>query len=209
MDNRIVSIRSGFAVLLAVSVMAGCGNGKDPAELSAAGRPSVALPVALKTYGVDQRDAIRVRMDTARSRLWVLGLEHVRVYDTATKQRIRQVQLPSWSVFDTDCMPDLVLDPSGSAFVSSNVVPQLWRIDADSFEVAVHEITLRGREKWDTGFAALAFTRDGALHALTSTANSLWSIDLAGASAEMIEAYHPPTKGCGLTTVASSRRLAQ
>ena len=199
----------GF-VLLAASAIAGCGNGKDPAELSAAGRPSVVLPVALKTYGVDQREAIRVRMDTARSRLWVLGLEHVRVYDTATKQRIRQVQLPSWSVYDTDCMPDLVLDASGSAFVSSNVVAQLWRIDADSFEVAVHEITLRAREKWDTGFAALAFTRDGALHALTSTANSLWNIDLAKASAEMIDAYHPPTKGCSATLVAtSSRRLSQ
>jgi hypothetical protein len=208
MGNRMVSIRSGFALLLAVSAMAGCGNGKDPAELSAAGRPSVVLPVALKTYGVDQRDAIRVRMDTARSRLWVLGLEHVRVYDTATKQRIWQVELPGWSVYDADCMPDLVVDASGSAFVSSNVVPQLWRIDADSFEVRAQEITLRGRENWDTGFAALAFNRDGALYALTSTANSLWSIDVANASAEMIEAYHPPTKGCSLTTLASSRRVA-
>jgi hypothetical protein len=185
-------------VLLAVSAMAGCGNGKDPAELSMAARPGIMDPVALKTYGVDPREAIRVRLDTSRGRLWVLGLDHVRVYDTVTQKPMRQVELPGWSVFDADCMPDLIVDASGSAFVSSNVVPQLWRIDADSFDVRMHEITLRGREKWDTGFAALAFSPDGALHALTSTANSLWSIDVGEASAEMVEAYHPPTKGCAL-----------
>jgi hypothetical protein len=183
-------------MLLAVSAMAGCGNGKDPAELSTAARPALVDPVALKTYGVDPREAIRVRLDTPRARLWVLGLDAVRVYDTVTKKSIRQVELPGWSVFDADCMPDLVVDASGSAFVSSNVVPQLWRIDGDSFEVGAREITLRGREKWDTGFAALAFTKDGALYALTSTANSLWNIDFTRASAEMIDAYGPGTSRC-------------
>jgi hypothetical protein len=63
----------------------------------------------------------------------------------------------------------------------------------------MHEISLQGREQWDIGFGALAFAADGTLMALTSSANSLWKIDIAKASASMIELYHPPLKACVLT----------
>jgi hypothetical protein len=94
----------------------------------------------------------------------------------------------------------MVLDSSGSAIISSNVQARLWRIDAESFDVKEHEISLHGREQWDTGFGALAFAADGTLYALTSSAGSLWKIDVAKASAGMIEPDSPPSKACAFTT---------
>ena len=34
------------------------------------------------------------------------------------------------------CPPGLAIDPSGAAFVSSSVLPVLWRIDPQRFHVA-------------------------------------------------------------------------
>ena len=129
----------------------------------------------------------------------MLGLDNVRVYDTVKKKLIRRIELPNGSVARFICDPDMVLDSSGSAFISSNVQAKLWRIDADSFEVKEHEISLHGREQWDIGFGALAFAADGALYALTSSAGSLWKIDIAKASASTIDPDNPPSRACALT----------
>jgi hypothetical protein len=188
-----------LVLLFAVTVMMGCSNERNPAHGPTAGRTGndYALP---ETYGAGERDALRIRTDTARNRVWVLGLDDVRVYDTAKKKLIRRIELPNWSVARFICAPDMVLDSSGSAIISSNVQARLWRIDADSFEVKEHEISLHGREQWDTGFGALAFGADGALYALTSSAGSLWKIDVAKASAGMIEPDSPSSKACAFTT---------
>jgi hypothetical protein len=218
MSQGIVSVCGWVVLLFAITVTAGCGKERDsaqrstagrtgtdylmpeaPAQFSMAGRTSIDYPLLLETYGEDERDAIRIKTDPARGRLWLLGIEHVRVYDTVTKKLIRQIALPGWSVLRFACVPNLALDRSGSAFVSSNVQAKLWRIDANSFEVKEHEISLRGREEWDTGFGALAFARDGTLYALTSSLGSVWKIDVAKASASMVHLNHPPSKACAFT----------
>lgn len=181
----------GF-LLLATVVAAGCGNEGNRAQGKAAG-------VAV------ERDALRVRTDTARSRLWVLGLDDVRVYDVASKRLIRQIPLPGWSVARFICDPDLVLDGSGSAIVSSNVQSRLWRVDGGTFQVKEQVISLRERERWDIGFGALAFAADGSLFAVTATANSLWKIDLAGAKGSLVETYHPPLQACAVTAQSVNR----
>lgn len=171
-----------MVLFLVASVIAGCGREGYP------------------EYRMDEQGSLRFRTDAARNRLWALGVDDVRVYDAAKKQLIRKIVLPNWSVARFICDPDMALDSSGSAYISSNVQAKLWRVDADSFEVKEHEISLRGREQWDTGFGALAFATDGALYALTSSAGSLWKIDVAEASASMIEPDNPPSKACAFTT---------
>jgi hypothetical protein len=197
MSNRIVSIRGWLILLVTVTAMAGCGNDGDTHQGSLAGRAESAA-LRQDSQGTSGQD-VRSGTDTARGRLWVLGLGDVRVYDTAKRNLIAKITLPNWYVFGKTCMPDMVLDRSGSAFISSNVMAKLWRIDADSFEVREHEITMQGREHWDIGWGAMVFTSNGTLYALTSTADSLWQIDVAKASASMIEAYHPPLKGCAFS----------
>jgi hypothetical protein len=193
MSHRIIIACIMWISIFAAIVMAGCSDEKSPAQGS----------TAIHTANGDLlRDGLRIRRDPARNRIWLVGLEDVRVYDAGSKRLIRKIRLPSWSVasFDFACMPDMALDRSGSAFVSSNVQAKLWRIDADSFEVKEYEISLLGREQWAIGFGALAFAPNGTLYALTSSAGSLWKIDVAKASASMIEPDSPPSTACVFTT---------
>ena len=191
MSNRIIIACIMWISIFAAIVMSGCSSESAPARSTATAR---AAPADVLNNG------LRIRRDEARNRIWLLGLDGVRVYDSVNGQLIRTIELPNWSVARFICDPDMVLDSSGSAFISSNVQARLWRIDADGFEVKEHEISLHGREQWETGFGALAFAADGALYALASSAGSLWKIDVAKASASMIEPNNPPSRACAFTT---------
>ena len=201
MSNRIVTIRSGLISLFTVAAMAGCGNDGNTFHRSSAGRTDSA-DLQMEWYGMIERDALRIRKDALRNRLWVLTLEEVRVYDTAKKRKrlIRKIELPNWSVAQFICNPDMVLDSSGSAIISSNVQAMLLLIDADSFELREREIRLHDKEQWDTGFRALTFTADGTLLALASMGGSMWKIDSTKASAIMIEFNNKlPLDACAFT----------
>jgi hypothetical protein len=157
-----------------------------------------------------ERDALRIRTDALRNRLWVLTLDEVRIYDTAPprKRLIRKIALPNWSVvgFRHVCMPDMALDRAGSAFISSNAQARLWRIDADSFDLKEYEISFHKRERWDIGFGALAFAADGTLLARTTPGGWLWKIDVTNASAVMIELNNKlPSDECAFTEQLSPR----
>jgi hypothetical protein len=194
MNTRTVSACGGLA-FLAVTALAGCGQEGAVTQASATARTGSESIAS----GARGQDVLRVRTDAARNRRWELAVDDVRIYDASKKTLIRQIALPNWSVAKLVCMPDFALDPSGAAYIVSNVQPKLWRIDADSFAVSEHQIGLQGKERWDIGFGAVAFTSGGALYALTSTANSAWKIDLAKGSASAIEFYSPPMKPCALT----------
>lgn len=196
MSKAIVSVGSLLIMIVLVSLMAVRGNEGVPGHAAGRAGNGLALP---DTYGAGERDALRVKTDTSRGRLWVLGLDDVRVYDAATKKLLRQVALPNWYVAGFICAPDLVVDASGSAYVSSNMLARLWRFDADTLEVRQHDIRLQGREQWDVGFGALAIAENGALYALTSSGGSLWKVDVATATATMIEHDGPPLRGCAFT----------
>lgn len=152
------------------------------------------------TYGLLERDALRIKLDSARNRIWLLGLDGVRVYDTEKKRLARKVLLPNWNVARLACMPDMALDRTGSAYISSNVQSRLWRIDAETLQVDELEISLRGREHWDMGFGALAFAADGNLFALTSMGRWLWRVDIAQGSADLVDPKTSLITVCGLTT---------
>jgi len=145
------------------------------------------------------RDGLRVRRDEPRNRIWLLGLDGVRVYDSGDGRLIKRIELPSWSVARFTCDPDMVLDGSGSAIISSNAQSRLWRIDAGSFAVKEHEIRLQGREQWDAGFSALAVAADGSLIALMSFGGPLWTIDLGSGTARVVDPSKAIFNACGST----------
>lgn len=189
MRNRIIVAFIWWIVIFAAMLMEGCSR-DDPSQGPAATR---AGPSSLL------QDGIRVRRDAVRNRIWLLGLEDVRVYDAANERLIRRVALPNWSVARYACDPDMVLDESGSAIISSNVQARLWRIDGGTFTVSEHDITLHERENWDVGFAALVPAGNGKLLALTSLAGSFWSIDLNKGIAHMAAPAAALQNVCGLT----------
>jgi hypothetical protein len=209
MNNQIVSIRSSLALLLATALTAGCGDtGKDSADFSAAYVGSADL----RNEKQGGQDVLRIREDLVRNRLWVLTSSDVRVYNTAAtgKRLIRTIALPNWSVvgFRNVCMPDLVLDRSGSAFIASNGQARLMRIDADRFALKDYAISFRERDGMDIGFGALAFAADGALFARTTPGGMLWKIDLARSSATMTDVVKKlPADQCAITTQPMTTQL--
>ncbi len=203
MSNRIFSIRGWLILLFAVAAIAGCGNSERRPENSSGGRADSAA-LRQDTQGTSERDVLRIREDLLRNRLWVLTLDEVRVYNTATtgKRLIRKIALPNWSVvgFRNVCMPDMALDRAGSAYISSNGQARLWRIDADRFDLKDYAISFHEKAGRDIGFGALAFAADGTLFARTTPGGLLWKIDIAKASAIMTEVNKKlPLDECAIT----------
>jgi hypothetical protein len=182
MSREIAWVKACGATLLAAAVLVGSG-----------GTISSAQPITGPTA-----EALRTRSDPARGRVWVLGAQDLRVYDAATKKLLRRISLPGWSVARYECRPDLALDASGSAIISNNVVPHLWRVDAQTFKVTEQAIALEGRAGWDIGFGPIAIARGGTVYALTSNGMSLWKVEPGSARAALVETYLPPVKGCTL-----------
>jgi hypothetical protein len=185
-------------IVLVVIVATGCSSREQPS--AAAGHYSSDLRNG--SYRNVERSALRVRKDEARNRHWVLTLQGVRVYDAATKQLIREIALPAWSVARIACDPDMVLDESGSAIISSNAEAKLWRVDGDSYAVGVRDIRLHEREQWDAGFGALAYSADGTLLASTHQGGTLWRVDIEKGSAHIVLAN--ATRTCNLASAPGS-----
>ena len=144
-----------------------------------------------------------VRADPARNRLWVLDHEVISVYDNTNGRQLRRIVLPEWIVLPQrySCLPDLALDSSGTAFVSSNVLPVLWRIDPQRYEVTRIELALDTDTDKDVGFTGLSFAGDGTLLAAGAMAAALWQIDTSAASARKIASYPSVVRGCDPATL--------
>ncbi len=211
MNTGIVSIRSRLILLYTVTAIAGCGDSEKPSQYSSAGRADSA-DLRQDSQVTSERDVVRIRQDLPRNRLWVLTLEDVRVYNTATtgKRLIRKIALPNWSVvgFRNVCMPDLALDRAGSAYISSNGQARLLRIDADRFDVKDYAISFHERQGLDIGIGAVAFAADGTLFARTTPGGLLWKIDIAKATATMAEVNTKlPVDECAITTQSITTQL--
>ena len=109
--------------------------------------------------------------------------------------------MPDWIRVDEpySCAPDLVLDPSGAALVSSNIVPALWRIDPETFAVGRHDLALDSDTDKDVGFTGLAVAAEqGVLLAVSAIHGSLWRVDLRRNEAEKAQLSEPVRGACGL-----------
>ena len=164
-----------------------------------------ALSACDSAHNVQQHDAtlvvaphwkigqpLRVKLDSPRNRVWVLGLDHVHIYDRYTKALIGRIALPGWSVADSLCEPDIAFDWHGTAIISHNVQPRLWEIDGTSLELREHAIRLVGRESLDIGFAKLTFVSDGTLIAADTSSGALWRIDLQNDTAHQVASIGAP-----------------
>jgi hypothetical protein len=184
-------LKPWLAAALSAAFLAGCDAWPDE---TVNGKPR-----ALEERPQGRLEALRVQSDTARNRLWVLHRDAVYVYAITTRRQIGRIVLPDWMYVGEpfNCAPDLALDPSGAAIVSSNVRASLWRLDPERFAVTRHDLELDTDRDKDVGFTGLAFA-DGALFGIDAVHGSLWKIDLATAKAEKIELSAPVRGACGL-----------
>lgn len=138
-----------------------------------------------------------VRADTARNRLWVLDTTGLALHDNISGRRLRHIALPGLFLAGTDyfCPPDMAFDAAGTVFVSSDVLPVIWRVDPQRFEVTRIELALDPDDGKDVGFTGLSFASDGGLIAAGATFPSLWRIDVDRASASKVASYPPSSAG--------------
>ena len=178
--------------MIVILLIAGCGETHTPAAIGKAPvegkNASTAMTAAEQ---IDNDPIYRVRVDHQRGRYWVLGDDHIQVYSVSPKRLIAKITIPGWNVAGSVGMPDLVLDHSGAALVSSNVASTLWHIDPDRFAVTRREILLQGRENWSVGFSGLAFTPEGTLIGVTAFGGTLWKIEVHAGKATQIELSKP------------------
>jgi hypothetical protein len=147
-----------------------------------------------------RRHVLRVRVDAQRHRIWVLASDALYLYDTRSAQLTRRIALDALSQHsNAHCLPDMALDRSGSAFVSSAVQASLVRVDAESFEVTRHEVQADSEHGKDFGFSAMVFAgEDDTLYAASAATGGLWKVDPARNRATRIELSQPLWGACAL-----------
>lgn len=156
-------------------------------------------------------NVFRVRVDAGRGRIWVLAADAVYVYDSSTSRLVQRIAVGEASQHSNEhCLPDLALDGSGNAFVSSALRPRLFRIDAGSFEVTERALRPDADADKDFGLSALAFGADGTtLYAASATIGALWKIDYAQAAASKIALSQPVFGACALQVTGRARDGAE
>ena len=139
-----------------------------------------------------------VRADPARNRLWVLDPSGLTLRDSLNGRQLRHVSLPELflAAGDRVCRPDIAFDAAGTVFVSSDVLPVIWRVDPQRFEVTRIEIALETDADKDVGFTGLSFAGDGIVIAAGTTFASIWRIDLNAARASKVAAYPASGRAC-------------
>ena len=143
---------------------------------------------------------VRHQVDAERGRVWWLTRDGVFVHEVGRTARA-EVALPGWQVAGEGyaCMPDLALGPRGDAFVTSNVSPVLWRIDARTLAVTEHRLQLDADQDKDVGFTGLVFSpAHGAFYAASEAYGTLWRIDPALGGAQKVAVSAPIRGACGL-----------
>jgi hypothetical protein len=123
---------------------------------------------------------LRVRIDVARHRTWILATDGLYVHENGSDAAPARIRLPGWMHLARAqaCPPAIALGNDGTAMVSSNAVPTLWRIDASGTRVERMEIGLVPDDRRDLGFASLQFEGTDIVNATAAVDGSRWRIDL-------------------------------
>lgn len=154
---------------------------------------------SLRREGPAVLDLQIVRADPARNRLWVLDPSGLTLHDSLNGRRLRHVALPGdlfLAAGDRVCRPDIAFDAAGTVFVSSDVLPVIWRVDPQRFEVTRIEIALETDADKDVGFTGLSIAGDGIVIAAGTTFASIWRIDLDAARASKVASYPKSRPAC-------------
>ena len=175
------------------------------AALPSAGRLHAQAPRATDSAATVSSETMdffppRVERDAVRDRIWAINGGAVMLYDGRTRTLVKKIELPDWTyVIDKySCAPDLAVDWAGNVLVSSNVIPALWRIDAETLAVSRIDIVLDYDNEKDVGFTGLLSVSANDLFAISAIHGSLWRIDLRTRSGAKLDLAIPIKGACAL-----------
>lgn len=113
----------------------------------------------------------------AGDKTWSLARDGVFAPHPAGTQLIA---LPGWQWAGEGytCPPALAVGPGGEALVTSNVLPTLWKVDAQTLRVTAHPLELDTDQEKDVGFATLRYLPGADVWiAFSAAQGSTWRID--------------------------------
>lgn len=182
-------------------------------ERMSAGGVLDAQPFLPSSFAQDGRKrALRISVDSARDRLWVLDTDRVYVYSLTLRQMRLRIDLPrSARATRSDCLPDMTVDPfTGTVYVADGAEQKVHEIHEDSSSAALVRTELRLRS--DDGarigkISALAVVPERhALIAGSAETGTLWRIDPLNGKARRIAMKEAPMlRGiCALRAVGTS-----
>jgi hypothetical protein len=189
-------IATAFFLAVLILSIGGCNIGAAPRQTEAVATSAPPAPQA------------RYQVDPARNRVWFLSHEGVFLFELSKPGRIA-LTLADWVWVGAryGCLPDLALGPSGEAVITSNVLPTLWRVDADTLAVSVHRLALDADGDKDVGFSGLVYSREhAAFFAASYSHGSLWRIDSRLESAQKVRLSAAIPQACGLALRAHGPR---
>ena len=156
---------------------------------------------------------VRVQLDAARNRVWLLTAEGVAIYEPAVPGRVLRVPLLGWQISGKPdgCVPDMALGPKGEAVIASDLVPVLLRVDPETLAVTRYELRLddaTGTDR-DTGFTVLRYlSARGSYLAVSRQDGSIWRIDRELRNAQrMGRLVVPQENDCGARATALVQQL--
>lgn len=157
--------------------------------------------------GHGRSQVFRVRIDSGRSRIWVLASDAVYLYDARSSRVVARIALNAIGQHSSEhCFPDMALDASGNALVSSAMLPRLMHIDAATHGVTERTLEPNADHDKDFGLSALAFGPNGVtLYGASATTGAVWKIDHASGRAEKLELSHPLFGACALLAVRAQQ----
>jgi hypothetical protein len=137
----------------------------------------------LPSHEAGPQKALRVRVDNARERLWVLDTDAVYVYTLPDRRLIAKVSLPgALAPTRKNCLPDLALDAAtGAAYVTDSASSRLHYIHEGSSEQSMVRSEIRVRfpdPSASSRLTAIAVLHDP--HAIiggVASTGEIWRID--------------------------------
>src|SRR6267142_1678039 len=167
---------------------------------------TLAVSLSLLAAHTSAAEPLRTVDDASRNRVWVLESDAVYLHEGAHKTRF---ELPGW-IYAAEpyaCSPDLAVDAKGTAVVTSNIAPVVWRIEPAKLQVTKHELTLDADADKDVGFSGLAYAPDqGVFFAVSAIYGSLWRIDPLLRRAQKIPVSTPLRDACALAVERTRTR---
>jgi hypothetical protein len=121
-----------------------------------------------------------LRIASDASHRWELAWDSVSLHDAATSALIRKFPLEGASQTNSRdfCPPDLVLTRTGTAYVTSNIQPVLWRVNPATATIERLDLELDSHHLREFGFTGLSASADGqTLYAFASSDGALWHLD--------------------------------
>src|SRR5687768_9288778 len=144
-------------------------------RVSLSGRKASAAGFTLPQDGRDS--VLRIRLDSERGRIWVLGSDRLYLYDSRDSRLVHEIAIDELSQHSSQhCLPDMAVDRSGAVFLSSAMQPVLWRVDPVSFEVDKRKVHVDADQTMDFGFSAVVFDDAETMYAASATSGALWRV---------------------------------